>query len=95
MCGNKVEDVTPDGVVVGGERLPARVVLWAAGVMASPAAQWLGLKADAHVAFLVGGRNRAVVLLQWAWAYLTYRRGSRLITGPLPGPVSRPGPAPA
>ena len=36
----------------------------------------------AHVAFLVGGRNRATVLLQWLWAYLTFRRGSRLITGP-------------
>lgn len=35
----------------------------------------------AHVAFLVGGRNRAAVLLNWVWAYLTFRRGTRLITG--------------
>lgn len=34
----------------------------------------------AHVLFLVGGRNRTTVLLEWMWAYLTYRRGSRLIT---------------
>jgi NADH dehydrogenase/putative oxidoreductase len=35
----------------------------------------------AHVAFLVGGRNRATVILDWFWAYLTYRRSTRLITG--------------
>jgi NADH dehydrogenase/putative oxidoreductase len=35
----------------------------------------------AHVAFLVGGRNRAAVLLNWVWAYLTFRRSARLITG--------------
>jgi putative oxidoreductase len=34
----------------------------------------------AHILFLVGGRNRSVVLLEWIWAYLTYRRASRLIT---------------
>ena len=34
----------------------------------------------AHILFLVGGRNRSAVLLEWVWAYLTYRRGSRLIT---------------
>jgi NADH dehydrogenase/putative oxidoreductase len=35
----------------------------------------------AHVLFLVGGRNRATVILDWLWAYLTYRRSTRLITG--------------
>ena len=35
----------------------------------------------AHVLLLSGGRNRATVVLNWLWAYLTYRRGSRLITG--------------
>jgi len=35
----------------------------------------------AHVLLLAGGRNRATVVLNWLWAYLTYRRGSRLITG--------------
>jgi NADH dehydrogenase/putative oxidoreductase len=34
-----------------------------------------------HVAFLVGARNRLAVMLDWAWAYLTYRRSIRLITG--------------
>ena len=34
-----------------------------------------------HIAFLVGGRSRVTVLIQWLWAYLTLRRGTRLITG--------------
>jgi putative oxidoreductase len=179
----RVEEVDENGVLLAGEVLPARTVLWAAGVQASPAAAWLGAQQDkagraavgpdlsvdasgvvfaigdvaaslawngqpvpglapaakqggtyvasvirrriegrpapkpfryrhagsiatigrqaavadlhglkvrgaaawwlwgaAHVLFLVGGRNRSAVLLEWVWAYLTYRRGSRLIT---------------
>ncbi|HET7711763.1 MAG TPA: NAD(P)/FAD-dependent oxidoreductase [Thermoanaerobaculia bacterium] len=34
-----------------------------------------------HIFFLIGFRNRFLVLLQWAWAYLTFQRGARLITG--------------
>ncbi len=34
-----------------------------------------------HIFFLIGFRNRVLVLLQWAWSYITYRRGARLITG--------------
>ena len=33
-----------------------------------------------HIIFLVGYRNRLVVLFQWAWAYLTFDKGARLIT---------------
>jgi NADH dehydrogenase len=33
-----------------------------------------------HIIFLVGFRNRVLVLLQWAWAYLTFDKGARLIT---------------
>jgi len=40
---------------------------------------WLAL----HLVFLVGFRNRAIVLFQWAWSFLSYDRGARLITGPL------------
>ena len=179
----KVSKVDENGVLLAGEALPARTVLWAAGVQASPAAAWLGAQSDkagraavgpdlsvdasgmvfaigdvaasrawngqlvpglapaakqggvyvarvirrriegrpspkpfryrhagslatigrqaavvdfhglkvrgavawwlwgaAHILFLVGGRNRSAVLLNWVWAYLTYRRGSRLIT---------------
>lgn len=34
-----------------------------------------------HVLFLVGFRNRFAVLFNWAYAYVTYGRGARLITG--------------
>jgi NADH dehydrogenase len=34
-----------------------------------------------HIFFLIGFRNRIIVLIQWAWSYLTYERGARLITG--------------
>jgi len=33
-----------------------------------------------HIVFLVGFRNRLLVLIQWAWAYLTFDKGARLIT---------------
>ncbi len=35
----------------------------------------------AHVYFLIGFRSRLIVALNWAWAYLTWERGVRLITG--------------
>jgi NADH dehydrogenase FAD-containing subunit len=42
-----------------------------------------------HVYFLAGMRNRVSVLLDWAWAYFTFRSSTRLITRP-----STPEPAP-
>jgi NADH:ubiquinone reductase (H+-translocating) len=36
-----------------------------------------------HVMFLIGFRNRVVVVFQWAWSFLSYDRGARLITGPI------------
>ena len=183
QTGKRVESIVADRVVVSTEALPARTVFWAAGVMASPAARWLGVPADragrvpvgpdlcvpgcdgvfaigdtassrgwrgqpvpglapaakqggayvarairarladapepgpfryrhlgslatigrqaavadfgvirlkgalawwlwgaVHIGFLVGGRNRVTVMLDWLWAYLTYRRGTGLIT---------------
>jgi NADH dehydrogenase FAD-containing subunit len=184
---SKVMSVDSEGVDVGEQRIPVRTVLWAAGVAASPAAQWLGQSTDqsgrvpvgadlsvagapgvfaigdtalslgwrgspvpglapaakqqgryvaqaigaalrsrpapppfryrhfgslatigrqvavaemgglrlwgapawwfwgaAHILFLVGGRNRMTVILDWTWAYLTYRRSTRLITDASP-----------
>ncbi|HEY1585379.1 MAG TPA: NAD(P)/FAD-dependent oxidoreductase [Polyangia bacterium] len=40
-----------------------------------------------HIVFLIGFRNRILVIVEWAWQYITFRRGSRLITGP---PVAHP-----
>jgi NADH dehydrogenase len=34
-----------------------------------------------HIFFLIGFENRLLVLVQWAWSYLSYERGARLITG--------------
>jgi NADH dehydrogenase len=36
-----------------------------------------------HIMYLVGFQNRILVLLQWAWNYLTWHRGARLITAPV------------
>jgi len=33
-----------------------------------------------HILYLIGFRNRLLVMLQWAWAYVTFQRGARLIT---------------
>jgi NADH dehydrogenase FAD-containing subunit/uncharacterized membrane protein YphA (DoxX/SURF4 family) len=184
MLNSRVEKIDERGVTVNGVRIAARTVLWAAGVVASPAAKWLGAQADnagrirvesdlsvpglpnvyalgdtalamawngaavpglapaakqggtyvaevirarvegrtlpgafvykhlgslatigrkaavadfgwirvwgapawwlwgaVHVGFLVGLRNRMSVMFDWFWAYLTYRAGTRLITG--------------
>lgn len=35
----------------------------------------------AHIYFLIGFRNRFVVALNWLWNYVTFQRGTRLITG--------------
>jgi NADH dehydrogenase len=42
---------------------------------------WL-LWGAVHIYFLIGFRNRLAVLLNWLWAYFSFHRGSRLITGP-------------
>jgi len=181
--GAKVGAIDGESVTVGGERIPSRTVLWAAGVQASPAAAWLGAEHDAqgrvfvnadltvpgldgvsvigdaasverslgvrlpgiappakqqgayvasriesiafdaplpgpfqyrhygnlatigrsaaavdfgflkmtgfvawllwavaHIFYLIGFRNRVMVMLEWLWAYLMFRRGMRLIT---------------
>lgn len=185
--GKRVTHCDAGGVVVAGERIETRTILWAAGVAASPAAIWLGAAADragrvlvgpdltlpghpevfvvgdtaathdatgkqlpgvapvakqqgiyvgrtirarlrgvsevppfryrrygnlatvgrkvavadfgflrlsghvawwlwgaAHIFFLIGFRNRVAIALNWLWAYFTFERGSRLITGPTP-----------
>ena len=184
LTGTAVTECNAEGVTLGNRKIPTATVLWAAGVMASPAAAWLGAAQDragrvivqpdltlpghpeifvvgdtaavagpdgkplpglapvakqqgayvaravrarlsgrgiepfhyrnlgslatigrgravadfgwlrlngslawllwglVHVAFLIGFRNRIVVLLEWLWSYVTFKRGARLITGP-------------
>ena len=52
---------------------------------------WLVL----HIVLLIGFRNRLVVLINWAWAYLTLSSGARLITGDIELEPERPVPAAA
>ena len=51
---------------IGRLRFAGRIAWWF----------WLGL----HIAYLAGFRNRVSVMIQWAYAYITYQRGARLIT---------------
>jgi len=44
---------------------------------------WLGL----HLVYLMGFRNRASVLLGWAWNYVTYDHAARLLTGEVAAPA--------
>ena len=46
MLGKPVTECSADGVVFGDTRLEARTIIWAAGVRASPAAEWLGAPCD-------------------------------------------------
>src|SRR6266852_5889697 len=46
VLGQAVTECSADGVVYGGNTLQARTLIWAAGVRASPAAEWLGAPAD-------------------------------------------------
>jgi NADH:ubiquinone reductase (H+-translocating) len=53
-----------------------RLQLWGAPAWLA----WLAI----HIFFLIGFRNRLVVMFDWALAYLTYQRHARLLLGPLP-----------
>jgi NADH dehydrogenase len=65
------------GVAVIGRLRLTGAVAWLA---------WLAI----HIFFLIGFRNRFVVLFTWAWAYLTYERSARLIVSSRPeGPAGR------
>jgi len=70
-----------------------------AGVAAFAKSKWSGAPAWwawllVHIFYLIGFRNRMLVLLQWAWAYLTWQRGARLITGRSPWDSGDPPEAP-
>ena len=56
----------------GRLRLSGRIAWWLWGIV--------------HVFFLVGGRNRLAVMLNWGWSYFSYRHSTRLITGAVEAP---------
>ena len=84
----------------GQERLPFRyhdkgmlatigrgaAVAQIGSIRASGYAAWL-LWLFVHIFFLIGFRNRLVVMIQWAWSYITFDRGARLITEGLTQPL--------
>lgn len=45
-----------------------------------------------HIVYLIGFRNRLVVMVQWAWSYFAYQRNARLITGDVEVRVAHPRP---
>ncbi len=51
-----VQEIDADGVIINGERVYSKSVLWAAGVMASPAAKWLNAEADSVGRVKVDGK---------------------------------------
>jgi NADH dehydrogenase len=44
----------------------------------------------AHIYFLIGFRNRLMVMVDWAWAYFTYERGARVVAEPSASPAPPP-----
>ena len=44
--GHGVDQIDEEGVVVGGERIASKTVIWTAGVAPSPAGKWLGVETD-------------------------------------------------
>ncbi|HEU5208280.1 MAG TPA: NAD(P)/FAD-dependent oxidoreductase [Longimicrobiales bacterium] len=58
----------------------ARAVAEIAGLRLSGFIAWF-VWAFVHILYLIGFRNRLVVMIEWAWSYLWFKRGIRLITG--------------
>jgi NADH:quinone reductase (non-electrogenic) len=99
QMGRHVAKILHDEIYLGSGNLPRPAFkYWDKGTMAtigrSAAVAMIGkIKLSGfiawlawlfiHLIFLIGFRNRAAVLLQWTYAYLTYKRGARIITKPL------------
>ncbi len=58
----------------------SRAIAETKGLKLSGFLAWLAWLA-VHIWYLIGFRNRLLVMFDWAWSYFTYRRGARLITG--------------
>ena len=71
----------------GGDRRPAVPGLGALRFSGFPA--WL-FWLFAHIYFLIGFRNRLIVMVDWAWAYFTYERSARVVAEPDADAASAP-----
>ena len=67
----------------------ARAVADIRGMHFAGLAAWL-LWALVHIFFLIGFRNRLLVMIQWAWEWALFQRGARLITGSTDLALNRP-----
>jgi NADH dehydrogenase len=67
----------------------AAAVARLAGMKLSGFVAWL-IWVTVHITYLIGFRNRILVMVQWAWAYVSYQRGIRLITGNPHVDIQRP-----
>ncbi len=74
--------------VIGRNRAVAEIF----GLKVSGLPAWL-IWIFVHIAYLIEYDNKLLVLVQWAFAYFTHKRGARLIVGPDPFPVLKAGPA--
>jgi NADH dehydrogenase/putative oxidoreductase len=63
LTNSRVEEIDAHGVMIGGERILSSTVLWAAGVVASPAARWLNVEADSAGRTKVGSD---LTVSQWS-----------------------------
>jgi NADH dehydrogenase len=55
LTGQRVEEIDADGVIVSGQRIASKTVIWAAGVKASPAGKWLKTETDKAGRVIVNG----------------------------------------
>jgi NADH dehydrogenase len=57
----------------------SRAIAWAGGLKMTGYIAWLAWL-FIHIFYLIGFKNRLVVLFNWFWSYVSYQRGARLIT---------------
>ena len=70
----------------------SKAIAWIGGLKLGGPFAWM-VWLTVHLMALVGFRNRVIVFFEWAWGYLTWNRGSRVIHtkfGPLDDPVATP-----
>jgi NADH dehydrogenase len=66
-----------------------KAVAWFKRVQFQGTIAWL-LWVFIHIMYLIGFRNRLMVMMQWAWTYVAFARGARIITGPVNLDLRRP-----
>jgi NADH:ubiquinone reductase (H+-translocating) len=69
-----------------------KAVATVGGLSMSGSAAWLAWLL-VHIVYLIGFKNRVIVLIEWAWAYISFKRGARVVVG-VWGPSARDGRVP-